>query len=189
MPITSASSEEIASAGRAAMVEISSDGKIEAEFGKTYDFGKHWMLMDAFKRGFVRHLNGSGLSVAAFASFPILYAYAENNHLKKTFFLSDFKLMKRRYDTSTQAIRIPQETYSRVSSLQKANDRHLLIEVHHRLMEEGQENRDRFDFYALDPSTNASAFLGTLSGENVRLFFTKHGAVLFQNDELFWIAK
>jgi hypothetical protein len=189
VPITSNDPGQIKDAGRASMAVITNDGKVTAEFGQTYDFGTQMMLMDAFKNGFVRYDSKTKQSILAYSDFPIVYTFDQAHKPAQTYKIDGFILGKREFDTVTHELKNPTDGFNMITQMETPFPGYLLVEVLNRTLSNNSLQKDTFEWFLVDLTAKSSTKLGALANDNFRIQFTKHGAVVFQNDEVFWIAK
>lgn len=173
----------------APLVISSLNGKVTNQFGRNYDFGNRWMLMDTFKRGFVRHVEKLNVSVVAFESYPIIYVYDDNYQLNKTYKITDFVLGKYQYNTSTQAITIPDSDFSMITGLSVLDRENLVVEVLQRKISNNSGNKilhDVFQYYIINIENNKNYYLGELNNTDSRIYLLSHGALLYSNEEYYF---
>ena len=165
------------------------NGKVTTQFGRNYDFGNRWMLMDTFKRGFVRQIDKLNVSVVAFENYPIIYVYDENHRMIKSYKIGDFVLGKYQYNTSTQAVTIPDSDFSMITGLSTLDREKLVVEVLQRKVRINSGNKttqDAFRYYIINIENNNSYYLGELNKTDSRIHLLSHGALLYSNDEYFY---
>lgn len=165
------------------------NGKVTTQFGKNYDFGNRWMLMDTFKRGFVRQIDKLNVSVVAFENYPIIYVYDENHRMIKSFKICDFVLGKYQYDTTTQAVTIPDSDFSMITGLSTLDNAKLVVEVLQRKFRSNSDNKtlqDAFQYYIINIESNKGYYLGELNYTDSRIHLLSHGALLYNNEEYYF---
>lgn len=145
--------------------------------------------MDTFKRGFVRQVEKLNVSVVAFESYPIIYVYDDNYQLNKSYKITDFVLGKYQYNTSTQAITIPDSDFSMITGLSVLDRENLVVEVLQRKISNNSGNKilhDVFQYYIINIENNKNYYLGELNNTDSRIYLLSHGALLYSNEEYYF---
>jgi hypothetical protein len=166
---------------------VNRDGKIIQSFGDGYDYGVHWMLLDAFQKGFIAHLPGSDHSVIAYESFPYVSIFNKERQLTSKLRLPDFMVGERRYEPDTGALHLSYNKMSLMSQMVRLDQDRLLIEVFSRGGEGVAANFERSSYYILDPFRTQLHHMGDLADRKVRLIFANHGVLYVSEDSVRWL--
>jgi hypothetical protein len=166
---------------------VDSDGKVVQSFGDGYDYGAHWMLLDAFQKGFILNLHGSEHSIIAFESFPFVYVFDNDYKPASKLRLPDFMVGERRYEPDTGALHLSYNKMSLISQMVRLDQDRLLIEVFSRGGEGVAANFERSSYYILDPFRTQLHHMGDLADSKVRLIFANHGVLYVSEDSVRWL--
>jgi hypothetical protein len=166
---------------------VDRDGKVVQSFGEGYDYGVHWMLLDAFQKGFIARIPGSDHSVIAYESFPFVYVFDKEHQLKSKLRLPGFTVGERRYEPDTGALHISYNKMSLISQMVRLDQDRVLVEIFSRGIEGVAAKLERSSYHILDPVRTQLHHMGDMTGSTGRLLFTDHGVLFVSEESVRWI--